>query len=326
MRTRTAVGLAVLVSLLAVPPSAPVSIDYVDSGSMEPTVGVNDGVVLVPAGQVSEGDIVTFHSEQFGGYVTHRVVDRTEDGFLTKGDANTRTDQAAGHPPVSREEVVGEVLIVGGHPVVVPGLGTVATGLADHRGALLGLLVVTVLVLGRPFADRPSRTPLTYRRLLSTTLLIGLLAATVPILLAGGAFEVPLAAASADAPADAVVFTGGTGTATFKAASNPLLVTVVTVDGAQLIGQTRDGATVELTLAAPAGSVQSETAMVRAYQYPPVLPRQLLAVLQSVHPLLAAAAANAVLIAPIYVLYRIGTRPGVCVHSRWRSLHTEGDR
>lgn len=323
-RTAGTLLLALAVSLLAAPPTAPVSVDYVESGSMEPAIGVDDGIVLVPAGTVETGDVVAFYSETQDGYVTHRVVGRTESGLLTKGDANPASDQAAGMPPVPRSEVVGTVLTVGGRPVVIPGLGVVATGVERHRLALLGVLGVVALVLGRPLTDRPQRTPVSFARLFRTVVVVGLLVATLPTLLAGSAVPVPLADDPADASQDAVVFEDGTGTTSLEVAPDPLLQAGVTADGAEVVDRNRDGDTVELTLARDPAAPDASTATVRVYRYPPVLPTPVLDGLQAVHPLLAALVANGLLLAPVYLFYRVGSHATTPVRTRWRWLRRSG--
>jgi len=75
----------------------PVLLGFVTSESMEPTLETGDGFVAVPAaltGPVEEGDVVTFRAEEIqgGGLTTHRVVDETDRGYITRGDANPFTD------------------------------------------------------------------------------------------------------------------------------------------------------------------------------------------------------------------------------------------
>ena len=77
---------AVVVALLA-PAASPIQLSHVTSDSMEPTIETGDGYILVPAGDVIPGEIVTFYSEERAGYVTHRVAGTTSFCFITKGDA-----------------------------------------------------------------------------------------------------------------------------------------------------------------------------------------------------------------------------------------------
>ncbi len=111
----------------------PVLLGYVTSNSMAPALSAGDGFVAVPpalAGPVTAGDVVTFRAEELndGGLTTHRVVERTDRGFVTKGDANPFTDQDGDEPPVKREQVVAVAWRPGGHLVAIPGVGTVVEG------------------------------------------------------------------------------------------------------------------------------------------------------------------------------------------------------
>ncbi|MCU4719009.1 signal peptidase I [Halapricum hydrolyticum] len=119
----------------------PVLLSYVTTGSMEPTIDAGDGFVAVPtavAGPIEEGDVVVFEAEEIqgGGLTTHRVVEETDRGFVTRGDANPFTDQDSGEPPVRREQIVAVAWQVGGEPVVIPHLGTVAESVQGFVEAL----------------------------------------------------------------------------------------------------------------------------------------------------------------------------------------------
>jgi signal peptidase len=73
--------------------------------------------------------VIVFEAEEIqgGGLTTHRVVGETEQGFITKGDANPFVDQDDQEPPVKRAQVVAEAWQVGGGVVAIPHLGTVVT-------------------------------------------------------------------------------------------------------------------------------------------------------------------------------------------------------
>ncbi|PSP95836.1 signal peptidase I [Halobacteriales archaeon QS_4_62_28] len=113
---------------------APIS--YVNSGSMSPTLSTGDGFVAVPtalADNPEPGDVIVYRSEEIeaDGLVTHRIVGRTDEGFLTRGDSNPITDQQAGEPPVTRDRIVAHVLVVDGHTVTLPEIGTVSMWIRD---------------------------------------------------------------------------------------------------------------------------------------------------------------------------------------------------
>ena len=114
----------------------PVLLGFVETGSMEPTIEAGDGFVAVPSaltGEPEPGDIVVFDAEEIdgGGLTTHRVVDDTEAGYVTRGDANPFTDQDGGEPPVQDAQIVTVVPQIGGSPLTIPHLGTAVMAVED---------------------------------------------------------------------------------------------------------------------------------------------------------------------------------------------------
>ncbi len=145
----------------------PILLGYVTTGSMEPTIGAGDGFVVIPsavAGEPEHGDVIVFDAREIegGGLTTHRVVGETDEGYITRGDANPFTDQDAGEPPVTDGQVVAHALEVGNHVVVIPNFGTAIMaiqGFVGDAGERLGsplapetigtvLVVVGLLMLG----------------------------------------------------------------------------------------------------------------------------------------------------------------------------------
>lgn len=74
------------------------------SGSMEPTLSVDDLLVIHQESDYTPGDIITFRSGSV--LVTHRIVDETPQGFVTQGDANNAPDAQ----PVPPENIQGKVV------------------------------------------------------------------------------------------------------------------------------------------------------------------------------------------------------------------------
>jgi signal peptidase len=132
--------LLVVCTVLAGLLGQPFVVSYVETGSMEPTMTPGDGFVAVPpvlAGGVEPGDVIVYRATEIqgGGLTTHRVVGETEDGYVTRGDANPFTDQASGEPHVEDDRIVAEAVRIGGSVVVLPGLGnTVESGRALLAG------------------------------------------------------------------------------------------------------------------------------------------------------------------------------------------------
>jgi signal peptidase len=127
----------------------PVLLSFVETGSMEPTLNPGDGFVAIPtevAGPIEEGDVIIFRAEEIqgGGLTTHRVVEETQRGYITRGDANPFTDQDGNEPPVKDPQVVAKALQVGGQVVVIPHLGTAVEGVQSALSAVQRWLAGTV--------------------------------------------------------------------------------------------------------------------------------------------------------------------------------------
>lgn len=317
-RTTGIVLLAVVVGAFLAPPTAPVGVSFLESDSMEPTVSVGDGVVLVPAGSVEPGDVVTFRSDHRDEYVTHRIVGETAAGYVTQGDNNDVTDQAAGHPPVPADAVVGEVLTVVGRPVAIPGVGTAATGIRRHRGALLAVLIVGFLAVAAR-GPRPRRTPVSGGRLFRLALVAGTVAAVVPMLVGGSAVGLALTDAPDRTDQNAISVADGPATVDLDTQSHRLLTTVVTAEGATVSRTEWVDGTLQVGLSRADSRSGVSNGTLHVYQYPPLLPAGLLALLQALHPAVAGVATTAVMYAPIVLYYRIAYLPGTSVRSRGRA-------
>ena len=87
-------------------PKIGISVDIVMSGSMEPTLKTG-GIVFTDTKRTepSVGDIVTFQNAQ--GKVSHRVVAKQKQSYITKGDANNMEDVSLLEP----EQIIGTVIL-----------------------------------------------------------------------------------------------------------------------------------------------------------------------------------------------------------------------
>ena len=90
------------------------------TGSMEPVI--------------SEGDIISYWDN--GSLITHRFIENTADGIITKGDYNNVADRV----PVQTDQIAGRVI------VVIPGIGNIFMFFRTVPGRLLILLAVVLFV------------------------------------------------------------------------------------------------------------------------------------------------------------------------------------
>lgn len=329
------VALLFIALLAAAPAGSPARLSYVYSDSMEPTLEVNDGYLLIPSDGVETGEVVTFYSSEHGEYVTHRVVGESRRGLITKGDNNAATDQASGHPHVPREEVVGELLTVGGEPVVVPGFGNAVTVVRGHRLVLLGalglLLVVGGIRPGRANAARERSVP-RIRDVFLPLFLVALLSTTGLVFLGGHAEQVRVVTVEGGSSSPNVVDIGEPYTTTVRVnrSASAFTDTVVGARGGNLSDRRHNGTAITAKLRVPPRQETGpQTASVLVHRYPAVLPRGALGWLHDVHPLVPAGATTAIVSLPLYLVYLIafdGATPVRPSRRRWLHGLEEGER
>jgi signal peptidase len=110
------------------------------TGSMEPTIPVGSIVVIKPTDleTLNIGDIICFKIEsESATTVTHRIFNITNEGFITKGDANEDPDQWI----VKRENIVGKVI------AIIPYIGYVGYFVRTPIGFTLLIVIPATLII-----------------------------------------------------------------------------------------------------------------------------------------------------------------------------------
>ncbi len=110
------------------------------SGSMEPEITTGSLCFIDHNKRSAEvGDIIAYEAGDMT--VTHRVVDKTPQGYITKGDKNTAVDPCI----VSQGQITGRALF---H---IPYIGYVTAVLGGVGGMMTAVLIFTIPVLMRSF-------------------------------------------------------------------------------------------------------------------------------------------------------------------------------
>lgn len=117
------------------------SLAIVTSGSMEPTIGIDDLIIIHDEESYDIGDIITFNNH--GSSVTHRIIDHNENGFVTKGDANNAADLDT----VAIKDISGKVVLV------LPVIGKFVMFLKTPLGMMILMFIGVILIL-YPFYQR----------------------------------------------------------------------------------------------------------------------------------------------------------------------------
>jgi len=102
------------------------------TGSMEPAIRPGDMVIVREQDVYDIGDIVLYKANS---YITHRIVGKTEDGYITQGDANNTDDGE-----IQREQLVGKIILT------IPKIGHVFSFLKTPLGILVLVTVLLILI------------------------------------------------------------------------------------------------------------------------------------------------------------------------------------
>ena len=111
------------------------SVARIVSGSMSGEIEVNDMILTQKKRDYEIGDIVMYEADSRA--VTHRIVEITPEGFITKGDANNTADAS----PVTEEQIVGKVILI------IPKAGNIIGFMRSPMG-LLSLVLIAALIAG----------------------------------------------------------------------------------------------------------------------------------------------------------------------------------
>jgi len=305
----------------------PALLGFVTSGSMESTLNEGDGFVAIPAAVTDEpepGDVVVFRAEQIqgGGLTTHRIVEETDRGYITKGDANPFTDQDGDEPPVKSEQIVAVVWQPGGEVLAIPGVGTVVTGTQDvlqtvqvHIASAIGtrsllgpqglayLLFALSIALyavdawrdsgrDRTTRDRSRRSGTSARLVVGVFAVLLVLGATAAMVVPAGPQQFGVVSAENDSPGQRVIEQGTSESTTYPVGNGGVVPVVVflepgdenvDVQPRELGIGSRSVENATLTLSAP-----PETGYYRyfvtEYRFLALLPRGHIRALYHLHP------------------------------------------
>lgn len=113
------------------------------TGSMEPEIKPGDLAIVkaIDVDSLDINDVITF---RYGEYVvTHRIVDKEEGGFITKGDNNNVEDKEI----IYENDVIGKVI------TTIPKLGHLMAFLAKPIVIAVSLMLVALLIIKESFSD-----------------------------------------------------------------------------------------------------------------------------------------------------------------------------
>lgn len=308
---------------------APVILTFVETESMEPTIAAGDGFIAIPSmvTNIERGDVVSFRPDVIeGGQVTtHRIVGKTENGYITRGDNNLVTDQDGGEPPVTEGQIVAVALTVNGEVVTIPHVGTVVSALdgAVSNGQelllrlpgteglqgttvlsyfLFGVGIAVYLVVLRAESDDGRTTTRSVSRstgipgwvVIAVAAGLVMTAASIGMIAPAGTQTYGIVSGTGDSPAPHVIESGTSEDRRYPIGNAGVLPVVVYLDSTSSgVATTSESYRLErgavtnmtVTLSAPPENGYYVRS-VREYRYPLLLPKVVLDQAYSVHPTL----------------------------------------
>ena len=358
MAIRSSVGTAVtlvfvalvIAMLIGQQLGQPILLGFVVTGSMSPTLEPGDGFVAVPpelAGDIEEGDVVTFDARELqgGGLTTHRVVGETEEGYVTRGDANPFTDQDGDEPPVQDSQIVAVAWEFNDELVVIPSIGTAALAIQGAIGTVAGLLSGLpggdaiadgdvgsimvgggVLLLLYSFAadllgsdrggrdrDRSREEAMRAGLVLGVILLLILVPATASMVIPSGINEITIVSSQSPSGNPTVIERGGTQTVEYNVTNDGFVPQVAIIEPASP-GVTVDETTHWVSRGETANTVATlhapeETGVyfrgISERQYLGILPLSVIVSLHAIHPWVAIAAIDLTIAIAVTVVFAI---------------------
>lgn len=116
------------------------SIFEIVTGSMEPTLSINDYIIVKNTDNISEGDIITYKEENT--FITHRIIKINGDEIITQGDANNSTDKK-----IIKSMIIGKVV------KVLPNLGVIKSILLTPK--IIISMCIFILLLNLCLSYKP---------------------------------------------------------------------------------------------------------------------------------------------------------------------------
>ena len=106
------------------------------SGSMEPTINVDDLIIIKEENNYKEQEIVTYKSNK-NSIITHRIIRIENDLVYTKGDSNNTEDE-----PIKVSQIQGKLVYK------INGFGKVVTILSSPIGIAIFIAILYLIIKG----------------------------------------------------------------------------------------------------------------------------------------------------------------------------------
>lgn len=306
-------GIIILFILLFLFIASPITLISIQGDSMEPTIPDNSLLVNYETKNVDDGDIITFYDPQTQQFITHRVVNETDAGYITLGDNNDVIDQTTGIQPVQPTAIEGRAIVVGSTPLYIPYLGSVFDVLQQNLIQVFLIIFGAYLALSQ--ASRQTEQQRVFGHLVARDIfrpifIVCLVMMVFAFTLTATTLSAPIVYTNSDSAAQQqyVVTTGDTKqieTITIERETTWYLGDLYFSDNLEIVSIERmSDSQVSLRVVVPPepapGTLQSTITL---YQYPRVLPEGFVQSLATINPVLASFVTSLVTLSPMFLIY-----------------------
>ena len=117
----------------------------VATGSMYPTIEVGDIVVVNITKDVKENDIIVYKDGE--NFITHRLIKKNDEEFITKGDANNTEDL-----PIRENVILGKVVNKISH------IGIIRKIILSPKVIGLIVMLIFIIIIGHIYISKQNDT------------------------------------------------------------------------------------------------------------------------------------------------------------------------
>ena len=110
---------------------------------MEPAISKNDIIITKKNSTYEINDIITFSKDK--NYITHRIISKNNDTYITKGDANNTADNS-----IETSSIIGKVI------KVYPNLGIWKEVFTNPK--ILVIIFITLVIFDIAFSYEPKKS------------------------------------------------------------------------------------------------------------------------------------------------------------------------
>lgn len=125
-----------------------ISVFNIISESMEPTINVNDLIVIkkIDQAEIANGDIITYKRKD-DSIVTHRIVK------ISKGNENTYTTKGDNNE-IEDDETIKHSQVYGKYLFKIKGIGNFVEDLQKNNGLISVILIIIIFIIIKNGSDK----------------------------------------------------------------------------------------------------------------------------------------------------------------------------